>query len=279
MRPNRQRDPSVDYANPASVRALNQALLREAYGLSAWDIPPGYLCPPVPGRSDYIHHLADVLARGLTAIPRGATVRVLDIGVGANCIYPLIGAREYGWSFVGSEVDPVALRWARHLASSNPAVRELIECREQTNRLHCLQGVVRPGEFFDATLCNPPFHASAKDAREGQDRKVRNLRAAGSRSPSRQRNFGGQAVELWCPGGELAFVRRLIAESSAFRDQCRWFTVLVSKSENLAPLRKALIEVEVTETKVIDMAQGQKKSRILAWTFAPPLRVSGKRER
>ena len=117
--PNPYGDASIDYANPDAVKALNRALLAHGYGLKEWDIPPGYLCPPIPGRSDYLHHLADLLSGGDPArIPRGGAVRVLDIGVGANCVYPLIGASEYGWAFVGSDTDPIAVRWAAKLASS-----------------------------------------------------------------------------------------------------------------------------------------------------------------
>jgi hypothetical protein len=87
---------SVDFSDPLAVRALNRALLRSQYGIVHWDIPPGYLCPPVPGRADYVHGLADLLATDHDGVvPRGAAVRVLDIGVGASCIYPLIGNREY----------------------------------------------------------------------------------------------------------------------------------------------------------------------------------------
>jgi 23S rRNA (adenine1618-N6)-methyltransferase len=120
--PNAYGDESIDYANPEAVKALNRALLKSAYGLDLWDIPPGYLCPAIPGRSDYIHHVADLLMTGdNAAISRERSVTVLDIGMGANCIYPLIGASEYGWRFIGSEIDPVALRWARKLVAANPA--------------------------------------------------------------------------------------------------------------------------------------------------------------
>ena len=97
---------SIDFANPDAVRVFNRALLRQFYGIQHWDIPAGYLCPPVPGRADYLHGLADLLAADNGGIiPRGAAVRVLDIGTGANCIYPLIGHREYGWYFTGSDID------------------------------------------------------------------------------------------------------------------------------------------------------------------------------
>ncbi len=251
-------DDSIDYAEPLAVKALNQALLKQAYGLQHWDTPPGYLCPPIPGRSDYIHHLADLIA-----LRHGPSVRVLDIGTGANCIYPLIGASEYGWSFVGAEVDPAACRWAQKMVAANSSVAGLIECRLQKSAAQCFQGIIQPGEDFDLTLCNPPFHSSAAEAAEGTQRKLRNL--GGKKTGL---NFGGKANELWCEGGELGFIRRMIEESTSFAGQCGWFTTLVSKKEHLPRLEQALRRVKAAQVKVIEMAQGQKKSRILAWSFS-----------
>ena len=259
-------DASIDYANPHAVKALNQALMLQAYGLR-WDIPPRYLCPPIPGRSDAIHHLADLLVEGsCAALPHGPSVRVLDVGMGASAIYPLVGASEYGWRFAGSEADSVALRWARKLVSSNPSVKDLIDCRWQPSPDSIFKNVIQPGEAFDLSMCNPPFHASASEARAGATRKRRNLGTANADS-SALLNFGGQAAELWCQGGEVGFVRRMIVESVRFKEQCRWFTTLVSKGEHLPRLHHALREVAPREVKTIKMAQGQKQSRILAWTF------------
>jgi 23S rRNA (adenine1618-N6)-methyltransferase len=257
VKPNAHGDDSIDYADPLAVKALNQALLKSAYGLQHWDIPPGYLCPPIPGRSDYIHHLADLISQR-----RGPAVRVLDIGTGANCIYPLIGACEYGWSFVGAEVDPAAFRWAQKIVAKNPSVAGLIECRLQKSAAACFRYIIQPGEHFDLTMCNPPFHTSAADAVEGTQRKLRNLGRKNSGL-----NFGGKANELWCEGGELSFIRRMIEESAEFAEQCGWFTTLVSKSEHLPRLEQALRKVKAATVKVIDMAQGHKKSRIVAWRF------------
>lgn len=258
VKPNAYGDDSIDYADPLAVMALNQALLKQAYGLAHWDIPPGYLCPPIPGRSDYIHHLADLIEQR-----RGPSVRVLDIGTGANCIYPLIGASEYGWSFVGADVDPAAWRWAQKIVAANPSVAGLIECRLQKSATQCFLGIIQPGERFDLTMCNPPFHGSAAEAAEGTQRKLRNL---GGKKVGL--NFGGKANELWCDGGELGFIRRTIEESAEFAGRCGWFTTLVSKSEHLPRLEQALRKVKAAEVKVVDMAQGQKRSRILAWTFS-----------
>lgn len=260
---------SVDYADPRAVRALNEALLLDGTGLVKWDLPAGALCPPIPGRSDYIHHLADLLSGdNPAALPRGKEVSVLDIGTGANGIYPLLGASEYGWRFTASDIDPVSLEWAAGLAAANPAVSALIECRLQANPAQCFAGVVRPEEVFDAVMCNPPFHASAAEAAAGSRRKVHNL--SGRKPAAPLLNFGGKDGELWCPGGELGFIRRMITQSAKLATRCLWFTTLVSKSDHLARFYQFLREIGAANIRTIGMSQGNKQSRILAWTFLSP---------
>jgi 23S rRNA (adenine1618-N6)-methyltransferase len=263
---NRYGTESIDFANPATVKALNQALLKFFYGIAQWDIPPGYLCPPIPGRVDYIHHVADLLAGDRAgAIPRGPSVAVLDIGIGANCVYPIVGCHDYGWRFVGTDIDPVALRNARRIVAANPTLADLVECRRQTSSLAIFRGIVAPGETFALSICNPPFHASREEAAAGTRRKLRNL--SGGKDSAQVLNFGGQAIELTCAGGELGFVRRMIAESASFPDTCRWFTTLVAQSAHLPAIRHALKAAQAADVRIIPMAQGQKQSRIVAWTF------------
>jgi 23S rRNA (adenine1618-N6)-methyltransferase len=237
--------------------------------VARWDIPDGYLCPPIPGRADYIHHLADLLAsdRG-GVVPRGPDVAVLDIGMGANCIYPIVGTHEYGWRFVGSETDTVALSNARRIVADNPALARRIECRRQRTPMAVFRGIVQTGERFDLTLCNPPFHLSRAEALAGTQRKLKNL-SGGRREPA-VLNFGGQATELWCEGGELGFIRRMIVESVAVAENCLWFTTMVSKAANLSPIERALARAQAVEVRTIPMQQGQKRSRIVAWTFRRP---------
>ncbi|HLP08955.1 MAG TPA: 23S rRNA (adenine(1618)-N(6))-methyltransferase RlmF [Opitutaceae bacterium] len=269
LRPAPHGDRTIDFADPAAVLALNRALLLAYYGLDDWFLPPGYLCPPIPGRADYLHHAADLLAstnNGVT--PRGPEVSILDLGTGANLIYPILGRAEYGWRFVASETDPAALRNAERLVAANRLLTGAVELRHQPDRAALLRGIIRPGECFALTLCNPPFHASAAAAAAGSARKTRNLGTARSSERRAPLNFGGRPAELWCPGGEVGFLSRLIAESADFRTQVRWFTALVSSRDSLQPLRRALAAVRPAEIRVVDMAQGQKRSRLLAWTYS-----------
>ncbi|MFI5346845.1 MAG: 23S rRNA (adenine(1618)-N(6))-methyltransferase RlmF [Elusimicrobiota bacterium] len=250
---------SIDFADPEAVLALNRALLKSCYGVMSWSIPAGYLCPPIPGRADYVHHVADLLDGA-----RDEKVRVLDVGVGANCIYPIIGRVEYGWRFVGSDVDPVALESAQKTIDANPNLKGGVELRLQTSSGRILAGVVRHDEYFDAVMCNPPFHASLAEAEEASRRKWTNL----NRGAASKRNFGGNDGELWYPGGEAAFVGRMIQESTAFRTNVGWFTTLISKESNLPVIAKLIKKAGASARRQIHMAQGQKKSRIVAWTFA-----------
>lgn len=271
--PNAHGDLSIDFAKAQAVRALNRALLQDGYGVCGWDIPPAYLCPPIPGRADYLHVIADLLAADNGGvIARGAAVRGLDIGVGANGVYPLIGHSEYGWSFVGSDIDPLALASLQRVIDANAGLGEFIELRLQSSPEKIFSGVLQGDEVFDFTLCNPPFHASLDEAQDGSARKWRNLGKLTTGKSARLHdaphlNFGGQGAELWCPGGELAFVRRMIDESSAYQARCWWFTTLVSKATSLPAFYAALRQAGGREWKTFDMAQGQKKSRVLAWSF------------
>jgi 23S rRNA (adenine1618-N6)-methyltransferase len=255
---------SIDFGHPDAVRLLNRSLLATQYGIQHWDLPPGYLCPPVPGRADYLHGLADLLAADHGGeIPRGAAIRALDIGVGASVIYPLLGHAEYGWHFVGSDIDPQALAAAAAIVRAN-GLDAAIALRRQADRGRILAGLLGPGERFALSLCNPPFHASAAEAGRGNARKWQNL---GGNHRAAPLNFGGHANELWCAGGEAGFLRRMIEESAACATQVGWFSSLVSRREHVAPVRARLQKLRAQDVRVVAMAQGNKQSRFLAWSF------------
>lgn len=268
LRPNPKGDQTIDFSDEGAVLCLNRALLAHNYGVKRWMIPAGYLCPPIPGRADMIHYLADLLAASNDGrAPKGKQVRALDIGTGANCIYPILGSQSYGWKFLASETDPVSVKTARLIVEANPCLGKLIKVVEQKDPNSIFQGIIRKGDRFDLTMCNPPFHASMEAAQASSERKWKNLSKGRRGKKPVKLNFGGQEAELWYPGGERQFISLMIRESVAFRDQVSWFSSLVSKSDHLPPLKKELLQCGAKQVEVIDMSQGQKISRILAWSF------------
>ncbi len=260
---------TIDFSNADAVKMLNKAILKQMYLIAHWDLPDNYLCPPIPGRADYIHYMADLLAEGHKAgVPIGEQIKVLDIGMGANVIYPMLGHTTYGWQFVGSDIDAIAIRNARKIIDENPNLKGAITCRLQVASGRVFRQVVQADEYFDLTMCNPPFHSSAEEAMAGTNRKWKNLGL--SKTKHSQLNFGGQSKELWCPGGETLFIDTMISESAYLGKQCLWFSTLVSKKEKLAGIYKALRKVKALDIRTIEMTQGQKTIRAVAWTFQTP---------
>lgn len=269
VRKNPSQEDTIDFTDALAVKALNRALLIYHYGIQFWDIPKTYLCPPVPGRADYLHFAADLLAEGQGGkVPVGKGVRVLDIGVGANCVFPIIGRHVYGWYFVGADIDPVSVSTAQAIVKFNASLKGHVDIRLQPAPQRIFEHVWKANEYFDLTICNPPFHASKADADAKTERKLRNL--GGIKGAKVERNFGGQKAELFVDGGELAFVKRIVAESKHFSRECFWFTSIVSKAENVKPLQMAIRDAGAQDCRVIPLQQGQKQSRILAWTFLGP---------
>jgi 23S rRNA (adenine1618-N6)-methyltransferase len=257
---------TIDFSNPEAVKLLNNALLVSDYEIHNWDIPKNYLCPPLPGRADYIHYIADLLTESNNGIlPKGDTIQGLDIGIGSNCIYPIIGNTTYGWSFVGCDIDEKALQNCKSIIGHNDKLIDYISLQLQTEPRFVFKNIITPEDKFSFSICNPPFHASGMDAAEANIRKTNNLENRKTNQPIL--NFGGQNTELWCEGGEIRFLTQMVYESAKFPMNCFWFTTLISKKENLKSIYKTLQKVNAVKVKTIEMAQGQKTSRFVAWTF------------
>jgi 23S rRNA (adenine1618-N6)-methyltransferase len=263
---------SIEFADPLAVKALNTALLKQYYRVIDWDIPEGALCPPIPGRADYIHYVAELLGVGEPTKNQANTqpnISLLDIGTGANGIYPLLACQIYGWQCVGTDINPQSLENVALIIANNPTLKDRFTLRKQHDKNHIFEGIIQTGEFFDVSVCNPPFHASQEDALTSSQRKINNLaRNRGEqKTTSSTLNFGGLEAELWCKGGERLFLKKLIKESQVFSTQCRWFTSLVSKIDNVEPAKKLILKLGAIDVREIAMKQGNKTTRILAWTF------------
>lgn len=248
---------TIDFANPDAVKKMNRALLMKHYNISFWDFPDDNLCPPVPGRVDYIHHLADLLK--VSNINENATI--IDVGVGANCIYPLLGNAVYHWHFIGTDIDKKSIDRAEKIIKKNK-LSEFIQLKQQKDSTQIFQGILNENDQFSATMCNPPFFRSQKEAMEANARKLEGLG-----NIEKTRNFSGKQQELWYKGGEKAFIHTYLYESSKFKTQCFWYTTLVSKKENVQSMYDSLNKLGATDIKTIPMHQGNKVTRIVAWTF------------
>lgn len=250
---------TIDFSIPEAVKALNTALLLIHYGIDFWEFPNKNLCPPIPSRADYLHHLTDLLRRSDIV----DTCKVLDIGTGATCIYPLLGQAINKWDFVATDIDKDSLQIAQSIIDKN-GLTEHIELRLQNDDSHVLNGIIKESDKFSAAICNPPFYKSEEDALEATKTKLKGL---GKESDKVVRNFAGTAKELSYKGGEKAFLHTYLYESTFYKKQCYWFTSLVSNVSHVKSMQASLEKLGATEIQVIDMIQGNKVSRVVAWTF------------
>lgn len=244
---------TIDFSDPKAVLELNRAILLSDYSLTWYEIPEGYLCPPIPGRVDYLHYLKDFL--------KIEKATGLDIGTGANFVYPVLGAAVFQWKMKGVDIDQKAIKNAQNIIDNNTHLKGFLTAVHQPVPAHLFTGVILPGEQYDFTMCNPPFYASEKEAF-----KATKAKSVGLKLKEVERNFAGQSHELWCNGGEALFIKRMVKESAQFKTQVGWFTTLVSKSEHLPKIYKQLEKLGA-EHKTVDMSQGNKKSRFVAWRF------------
>ena len=254
---------TIDFSDNAGVFELNKALLFHHYKLENYSIPENYLCPAIPGRADYLFHVSDLLE--VLDLKKSNQIKGLDIGIGANCIYPILGASLFKWKMVGSDIDSIAVETATKTVNSNVSLKQNIEIRHQKTNANIFEGIIQKDEYFDFTMCNPPFYASEEEANKIAFQKLKNL------NPDKTiaeltRNFNGQSNELWCNGGEALFIKRMIKQSRAFITQVGFFTTLVSRKEHLNTFYKQLHKFKATH-QTIKMSQGNKISHLLIWRF------------
>ncbi|VDZ74259.1 SAM-dependent methyltransferase [Atlantibacter hermannii] len=188
---------TIDFADPAAVKTLNKSVT----GTSLSGEKLGYSRRLFMSAGTGARRLCAFIwricwRRTITTWCR-ATQRCWISAVGANCIYPLIGHHEYGWRFTGSEVNDEALKSANAIILANPGLNKAIRLRRQKTPDAILNGIIHKNEYYDAVMCNPPFHDSQASAAASSERKRRNL----GLKESAQLNF-------WRPAAGVVVRRR-----------------------------------------------------------------------
>ncbi|KAK6136636.1 hypothetical protein DH2020_029619 [Rehmannia glutinosa] len=217
-------------------------------------IPDGQLCPTVPNRSNYIRWIEDLLASDIIPATRadGDVTKGFDIGTGANCIYPLLGASILGWKFVGSDITDIAIEWANRNVNSNPHISDLIEIRrvDAEGTMYNVEELHNEGRF-DSNSTNarddgrastvPEPHLGVKKSYNGPPILLgvvkdgesfdfcmcnppffETMEEAGLNPKTA---CGGTPEEMVCCGGEHAFITRIIEDSAKLKHTFRAFNV------------------------------------------------------
>uniref|UniRef100_A0A1A8LQX0 U6 small nuclear RNA (adenine-(43)-N(6))-methyltransferase n=2 Tax=Nothobranchius pienaari TaxID=704102 RepID=A0A1A8LQX0_9TELE len=244
--------PVVNFKEPEAVRALTCTLLKEDFGLTI-EIPLERLIPTVPLRLNYIHWVEDLID-GQKQPRRG-----IDIGTGASCIYPLLGATMNGWYFLATEVDDICFDYAKKNVDQN-YMSDLIKVVKVPQKTLLMDALKEETEIvYDFCMCNPPFFANQLEAKGVNSRNS-------WRPPPSSVNTGG-VTEIMAEGGELEFVKRIIHDSLQLKKRLRWYSCMLGKKCSLAPLKEELRKQRVPKVTHTEFCQGRTMRWALAWSF------------
>ncbi|XP_054649945.1 RNA N6-adenosine-methyltransferase mettl16 [Dunckerocampus dactyliophorus] len=242
----------VNFKEPEAVRALTCTLLKEDFGLTI-EIPLERLIPTVPLRLNYIHWVEDLID-GQKQPRRG-----IDIGTGASCIYPLLGATMNGWYFLATEVDDICFDYATRNVEQN-RLSDLVKVVKVPQKTLLMDALKEETEIvYDFCMCNPPFFANQLEAKGVNSRNAR-------RPPPSSVNTGG-VTEIMAEGGELEFVKRIIHDSLQLKKRLRWYSCMLGKKCSLAPLKEELRKQGVPKVTHTEFCQGRTMRWALAWSF------------
>uniref|UniRef100_A0A915Q2K9 U6 small nuclear RNA (adenine-(43)-N(6))-methyltransferase n=1 Tax=Setaria digitata TaxID=48799 RepID=A0A915Q2K9_9BILA len=290
----------MNFRDTNAVRILARTLLLSDFGLDV-EMPPDCLVPRIPQRLNYILFIDDLLkANGISENVLG-----IDIGTGASCVYPLLGAKLFGWKFLATDADPFAVEIASRNVETNDMGERIDVVRVPMDCM--IKDVVRshPEAEFTFCMCNPPFYEYEEFEEKFRYLKDNVLTNVGGGSDCSDRpephsatvarsNELAVTVEIivqnlnhWYmtglkailleyiafQGGEVAFVSRLIEDSFVLQNTVKLYTSMVGKKSSLVELRKKLGRCLSVRSTVMTLYQGKTHRWVLAWTFEARIKL------
>lgn len=182
----------------------------------------------------------------------------LDIGTGASAIYPLLAcSTRPQWRMAGSDIEQHSLEYARKNVGSNGMSKRIKLALSTTDAPIIPLDKIGVDEL-DFVMTNPPFYSSKEDMKSSYGNK--NLPPSAICT--------GSENEMICPGGDVGFVSRIIAESLKLQDQVQWYTAMLGKLSSLQQIVAKLKEHDITNFAVTCLQAGHKTKRwAVGWSF------------
>ncbi|KAK9711814.1 hypothetical protein K7432_007565 [Basidiobolus ranarum] len=244
----------IDFKDPEAVRQLAYTLLKDDFDLEV-DFPLDRLCPMIPNRLNYLLWIEDLLKA--TKIDQEDIIKGIDIGIGASCIYPLLGCRlNSTWNFLGTEIDSRSFSYAKANVIRNELSDRIQLYLNPTTKTLPLNEIDENSRY-SFTMCNPPFYESYEQVEAGINTKKLKPHAVCT----------GSSNELITQGGEAQFISAMISESLELLDRVSWYTTMVGRKETLDIVVTKLKSSKINNYAVTEFCQGVTRRWGLAWSF------------
>ena len=201
---------SFDWSNNDLSLLMTKSILNYYFNIKYYDIPKGFLIPPVPSRLNYLNLINELIKD----IEKENIIGV-DIGTGANIIYPILGNSVCDWKFICSEINNESYNNAKLILQKNN-LEENINLIKQENKNNIFVSIINQENKYTFSMCNPPYYDYEQEIKI-EDKKR-----------DTEYNFD----EVYYEKGELGFFERYFEESICYKKNIFLFTILIGKKSN-----------------------------------------------
>lgn len=254
---------TINFKDAEALRALSRCLLHHDFNLTV-DIPQDRLVPTIPLRLNYLLWLEDILIENSL---QSADITGIDIGTGASCVYPLIGAAHFKWHMLATEIDEVSYQVACKNVEVNN-LQSMITVKKVSDDT-LLASAVDKDRCYEFCMCNPPFYSCETEL----DPKIISHSRKLSRAPPHNAPTGS-TLELASPGGEIGFIKRMLHDSMKLKNLIRVYTVMMGFKSSVKVVEGLLREANVLSIGTTEFFQGHTTRWGIAWTYDPTIVLS-----
>lgn len=181
----------------------------------------------------------------------------IDVGVGASCIYPLLGCTARpNWKFIGTDIDDKSFNHAVYNATNNDLDRSIRLVKTLPNEPFWDLEKLKI-EKADFTMCNPPFYDSKED-----------MMSTFEKDSAPHAVCTGAEVEMVTRGGEAAYVSSMVEESKSLSTKIQWYTSQLGKVASLPIVVKKLKELGCSNWAVGILNPKERTRRwVIGWSW------------
>lgn len=203
-----------DWSNNELSLLMDKSILNYYFNIKYYDIPKGFLIPPIPSRINYINLINSIITKLIKDINIKNIIGI-DIGTGANIIYPILGYSIYKWKFICTEINKEAYNNAKLILQKNN-LENNINIIKQNNKDNIFISILNRENKYIFSMCNPPYYNYENEIKL-EDKKRDN-----------EYNFD----EIYYKNGEYGFFQRYFEESICYKNNVFLYTILIGKKIN-----------------------------------------------
>ena len=229
---------------------MTKCILNYYFKIKYYSISNNFLIPTVPSRLNYINVINSLL-KSYGVKNNEKEIIGIDIGTGANIIYPLLGYSVYKWKFICSEINEQAFENASKIIKENN-LEENIKLIKQKYNNFIFIGIINRENRYTFTMCNPPYYDYEEEIKI-EDKK---------------RDCEYNFDEIYYKNGEIGFFDKYFEESICYWKNVFIFTFLIGKKSNAEKIYEKISEnkgIKFFDIKRIKT--GNNMRYIIYWSF------------